>query len=129
MATASRAPAPSMTRCWPGASTTAPWRPSSACNSASNPMRYLLLLTILLTDATGAKPGFLVVVNQANPISSLSRQEVSDLFLKKTSEWPGLGRILPVDQPEGVAARESFNREIHRKSGPAIRAYWQLRIF
>ena len=93
-------------------------------------MRYLFLLTILLVDATtGAKPDFLVVVNQANPISSLSRQEVSDLFLKKTSEWPGLGRILPVDQPEGTAVRESFSKEIHRKSGPAVRAYWQQRIF
>jgi ABC-type phosphate transport system substrate-binding protein len=93
-------------------------------------MRYLLLLTILLADATtGAKPGFLVVVNQANPVSSLSRQELSDLFLKKSSEWPGLGRVLPVDQPEGAAVREIFNREIHRKTSSAVRAYWQQRVF
>jgi len=96
-------------------------------------MRYLLLLTVLLAGATnGAKPGFqgfLVVVNEANPVSSLSRQEISDLFLKKSSEWSGLGRVLPIDQPEGSAVRESFNREIHRKSNTAVRAYWQQRVF
>jgi len=93
-------------------------------------MRYLLLLTLLLADPTnGAKPGFRVVVNEANPVSSLSRQEISDLFLKKSSEWSGLGRVLPVDQTEGTAARESFNREIHRKSSTAVRAYWQQRVF
>jgi ABC-type phosphate transport system substrate-binding protein len=93
-------------------------------------MRYFLLLTILLADATsGDKPGFLVVVNQANPVSSLSRQELSDLFLKKSSEWPRIGRVLPVDQPEGATVRDSFNREIHRKTSSAVRAYWQQRVF
>jgi ABC-type phosphate transport system substrate-binding protein len=93
-------------------------------------MKHLLLLTILLADATtGAKPDFLVVVNPANPVSALSRQELSDLFLKKSSEWPRLGRVLPIDQAEGAAVRESFNREIHRKASSAVRAYWQQRIF
>jgi hypothetical protein len=37
--------------------------------------------------------------------------------------------VLPVDQLEEAAVRDGFNREIHRKSGTAIRAYWQQRIF
>jgi len=80
-------------------------------------------------DAKSTFSGFIVVVNEGNPVPSLSRPEISDLFLKKSSEWPKLGRVLPVDQPEGSAVRESFNREIHRKSSTAIRAYWQQRVF
>jgi ABC-type phosphate transport system substrate-binding protein len=93
-------------------------------------MRQLLLLTILLADPSGgAKPAFQIVVNEANPVSALSRQQVSDLFLKKNTQWPGLGLVLPVDQPEASAVRDSFNREIHGKSSSAVRAYWQQRIF
>jgi ABC-type phosphate transport system substrate-binding protein len=92
-------------------------------------MRSLILLTILIAAAPSAPPEMRVVVNQANPISSLSRQEVSDLFLKKTSRWEVLGLVMPVDQPEGTALREMLNREIHHKSLSAVRAYWQQRIF
>lgn len=92
-------------------------------------MRRLILLTILVGAVPGAPPELRVVVNEANPVSSLSRQEVSDLFLKKTSRWPQLGLVMPVDQPEGAAVRETLNREIHHKSLSAVRAYWQQRIF
>ena len=92
-------------------------------------MRRLILLTILVGAVPGAPPELRVVVNEANPVSSLSRQEVSDLFLKKTSRWAQLGLVMPVDQPEGAAVRETLNREIHHKSLSAVRAYWQQRIF
>src|SRR5260370_42076342 len=92
-------------------------------------MRRLILLTILVGVVPGAPPELRVVVNEANPVSSLSRQEVSDLFLKKTSRWAQLGLVMPVDQPEGAAVRETLNREIHHKSLSAVRADWQQRIF
>jgi ABC-type phosphate transport system substrate-binding protein len=92
-------------------------------------MRLLILLTILVGAAPSAPPELRVVVNQANPVSSLSRQEVSDLFLKKSSRWEVLGLVMPVDQPEATAVRDVLNREIHHKSLSAVRAYWQQRIF
>jgi ABC-type phosphate transport system substrate-binding protein len=91
--------------------------------------RSLLISMILAAAATPAAPPFTVVVNDANPISSLSEDEVSDLFLKKTSRWKDGSLVLPVDQGEDSHVRERFNHEVHRKSAAAVRAYWQQRIF
>jgi ABC-type phosphate transport system substrate-binding protein len=90
---------------------------------------YLVTL-LLLADATaGAEPGVRVVVNEANPVSSLSRDELSDRFLKKVSFWADGTLVLPVDQAEDAAVRDTFTREILRKSSSALRAYWHQRIF
>jgi ABC-type phosphate transport system substrate-binding protein len=93
--------------------------------------RVLLLAAVILLGAPSpaAEPELRVVVNDAIPVSSLSREELSALFLKKTTSWPEGTLVLPVDQFEGSQARDAFNRDIHHKSGSAVRAYWQQRIF
>jgi ABC-type phosphate transport system substrate-binding protein len=93
--------------------------------------RALLHAAAILLAAAGlpAELGLRVVVNEANPVSSLSREDVSELFLKKTTSWPDGTVVLPVDQFEESEAREAFNRNFHHKSGKAVRAYWQQRIF
>ncbi len=90
---------------------------------------FLLTAMILMAGAAPAAPSFLVVVNEANPISSLSQEELSDLFLKKSSRWGDGSLVVPVDQGEDSQVRERFNREVHRKSAAGVRAYWQQRIF
>ena len=84
---------------------------------------------IFAAGAAPAAPSFLVVVNEANPIASLTPDELSDLFLKKSSRWGDGSLVLPVDQGEDSHIRERFNREVHRKSAAGVRAYWQQRIF
>jgi ABC-type phosphate transport system substrate-binding protein len=89
----------------------------------------LRLISILLLAGATPANAFYVVVNAANPISSLSYSELSDLFLKKSSRWNDGGLVEPVDQRESSPVRETFNRDVHRKSAAAVRAFWQLRIF
>ena len=93
--------------------------------------RFLLQLGVLLLLAAkpAAEPGLRVVVNENNRVSSFSREELSELFLKKTTVWPDGTVVLPVDQFEDSETRAAFNRDIHGKSGGAVRAYWQQRIF
>jgi ABC-type phosphate transport system substrate-binding protein len=92
--------------------------------------RLFLMATIFLGGASlAADLPFHVVVNDANPVSSLTHDEVSELFLKKRSTWADGGLVLPIDQLEGSQLREIFTRQVHRKSAAAVRAYWQQRIF
>jgi ABC-type phosphate transport system substrate-binding protein len=92
--------------------------------------RYLATLVLLASTASAAADLSLrVVVNEANPTSSISLDELSDLFLKKTSQWSGGSRAVPVDQPQESRIHQSFTREVHRKSAAGLRAYWQQRIF
>jgi ABC-type phosphate transport system substrate-binding protein len=91
--------------------------------------RFLVISMLLVASAAPAAPAFLVVLNEANPITSLSPEELSDLFLKKSSRWSDGSLVVPVDQGEDSHIRERFNREVHRKSAAGVRAYWQQRIF
>jgi ABC-type phosphate transport system substrate-binding protein len=74
--------------------------------------------------------GVVLIVNSANPISALYRNEVEGLFLGKVYRWPGTGRdVLPVDQTDNSPARETFARDILKRSPEAIKAYWEQQIF
>ncbi len=103
---------------------------------------FLLLLSgALLLGAGGiagraglvgsaAAEAVVVVVNAANPAAELSADEVSKMFLKKTTRWPGKDeKVLPVDLVDSSALRESFSKQIHGKGTAAIKAYWQKMIF
>jgi len=83
-----------------------------------------------------AAPGFAteeaayrVVVNPANPVSSLPKSEVSDLFLRKRTRWEHGLAVVPVDQSEVAPVRHAFSKEVHGKSLGGVRVYWQQRIF
>jgi len=83
--------------------------------------------------ARGALP-FQVIVNDANPISSLSAESVSRLFLKKATTWDDAswengGKVLPVDRRSDSTVREQFTKEVHRRSVAAVKSYWQQMIF
>ena len=74
-------------------------------------------------------PGYGVVVNPAHPVSSLSRDEASKLFLKKTPKWSTGAEVVPVDLPEGSAVREAFTKGVLKKSVGAVKSYWQQQSF
>jgi ABC-type phosphate transport system substrate-binding protein len=69
-----------------------------------------------------------VVVNRANPVTSLDRREVSALFLRRSTRWDDGTPVLPVDGPDSPA-RESFSKEVHGKKAAAVRSYWLQIIF
>jgi ABC-type phosphate transport system substrate-binding protein len=72
---------------------------------------------------------YVVVVSDANPITSITRDELSRLFLKKVTVWRGVGTIVPVDQPESSPVRRTFTRDVHHREVPSVKNYWQQMIF
>jgi len=73
--------------------------------------------------------GYKVVVNPSNPVSSMSREAVARIFLKKTTKFPDGRSASPVDLPVSSSTRESFSKDVHGKSSSAVDAYWQQLIF
>lgn len=96
---------------------------------------YVLgVVAIALLLASGAPraedhPDFLVVVNTANPVRSLTTEDVSRLFLKEVTAWASGQQVLPVDQSENSSVRAAFTRQVLRRKIAAVKAYWQQRIF
>jgi ABC-type phosphate transport system substrate-binding protein len=95
-------------------------------------MKKLVLFALLALVASAAPAkaqAFTVVVNEANPVSSLSKDELSRIFLKKMTQWPTGGAIAAVDLGKGTSARESFSKTVHGRGVSAIESHWQQQIF
>jgi ABC-type phosphate transport system substrate-binding protein len=87
-----------------------------------------LTLALALPVRAAFAEDYRVIVNGASPVTALSRAEVSQLFLKKTTQWPGGQPVQPVE-PADRKLREHFAEGIHKKSLSAVRSYWNQLIF
>ncbi len=79
--------------------------------------------------SSAQQPGYQVVVNASNPVSMLSRADVSRIFLKRQPNWKHGGAILPVDLDHSSKTREAFTKAVHSRSVSAIGSFWQQQIF
>ncbi len=99
--------------------------------------RALAALAVALLLATAAalaqtetpEPGFVVVVNAANPIESLSVRGAADLFLRRTKTWPDNSVVHPVDQVATSSARRAFSLAVFGKEADAIVSFWFQQIY
>ena len=79
--------------------------------------------------AGDARP-YRVIVNAENPVGLLSPQELSRLFLSKTTTWAFNGQtVLPVEPGASSSVRTAFIREIHHKNPVDISVYWEQMVF
>jgi ABC-type phosphate transport system substrate-binding protein len=70
-----------------------------------------------------------VIVHPDNPITSVSRGFLRDVFLKKSTEWDGGEGILPVDLSWRFAERRVFTEQVLQKTAAQVKAYWNQQIF
>ena len=81
------------------------------------------------TPAAAQDEGYAVIVNTANPVVSLTRAQVADIFMKHTTRWERGGDIHPVDQPAVAAVRDAFSRAVHGKPSSAVASWWGQQMF
>jgi ABC-type phosphate transport system substrate-binding protein len=74
-------------------------------------------------------PDFRVVIHPDNPVSSISQEFVTDVFLKRTTRWHDGEAAHPADQRADANVRKSFSDSVLRRSVSAVKRYWQQRIF
>ncbi len=89
-----------------------------------------LLAAILIAFATDATAqSFKVIVNEANATETISKKELSEIFLKTKVKWDDGSSIQPVDLNAQSETREAFSQEIHGRGVGAIRNHWQQAAF
>ena len=74
-------------------------------------------------------PQFCIVVHRSNPMVSITRAELSAIYMRRRRSWRDGREIVPVDQPAASAVRERFSRAIHGKNVAYVTRYWQRLIF
>ena len=89
------------------------------------------LITLALGLVLGAPvwADVVAVVSLKNPLTSLSKSQVADIFLGKTVRFPDGTLAVPIDQEEGSAARNEFYATFTGKSPAQIKSHWTKIIF
>jgi ABC-type phosphate transport system substrate-binding protein len=80
-------------------------------------------------EAQSSALPFVVVVHESNPTTSISRDELSRIFLKKITVWRTKHTVAVVDQRESSRVREQFTRTVHRREVSSVASFWQQQIF
>jgi ABC-type phosphate transport system substrate-binding protein len=88
-------------------------------------------LAVLAFQVAGAQlpAGEVAVVSAKSTITTLSKTQMADIFLGKTTRFPDGAPAVPIDQSEGTRARDDFYIRIAGKSAAQMKAYWSKIIF
>jgi ABC-type phosphate transport system substrate-binding protein len=70
------------------------------------------------------EPGFVVIVNKANPVKTLSLADLRRIFMKQTRMWPHAESIVPVDWDATSPVREAFSKQVLARSVREMQDYW-----
>jgi ABC-type phosphate transport system substrate-binding protein len=102
--------------------------------SRANAAFLILVLVFVFMTAAGARvasgaEGFRIIVNPDNPVSSLDRRFLADVYLKKATRWSNDEAIRPVDLGPGSAVRRLFSDDVLKRSVSAVKSYWQQMVF
>lgn len=98
-------------------------------------IRFVVVAALLQTayaaenDNESLEDDIVVVVSRLNPVQSLTRSQVEDIFLGRTQQFPDGQRAVPIDQAERSDTRERFNLEILDRTSAQVRAHWSRILF
>jgi hypothetical protein len=99
-----------------------------------NRLRLLALCGLCLFGGAPAfggdpAPDFRVIVNASRSEVLLTREFLTDAFLKNVTRWPDAQPLQPVDQKGDTHARRKFSETVLKRSVQAVKTHWQQRIF
>ena len=93
----------------------------------------LLAGLVLTAGPQSSPPSFQVVVSNSNPASSIKRQDLAQLFLKKKSRWTDGKEVLPVDQTARSAVRGAFTKAVLKAEGMGhlsdVESFWLQQVY
>jgi ABC-type phosphate transport system substrate-binding protein len=95
-------------------------------------MHRVGLATVALTLAlsiSAVSADVVAVVSSKSPITTLSKNQVMNIFLGKTTRFPDGSSAVPIDQSEGSAARDEFYSRFAEMSPAQVKAFWAKIIF
>ncbi|MBE0612040.1 MAG: phosphate ABC transporter substrate-binding protein [Burkholderiales bacterium] len=79
--------------------------------------------------SAAASAEVVAVVAAKNPVSSLTKSQIADMFLGKMTRFPDGREVLPIDHVENSSERDEFYLSFTGKSPAQIKAFWSKIIF
>ena len=94
-----------------------------------NVFKRAALAATLLACTAAAQAEVVVVMSARSSVNSLSKAQVSQIFLAKSAALPDGSRAIPLDQTDGSAVRNDFYNRVAGKDAAQMRAYWSQLMF
>lgn len=88
---------------------------------------FAIILALLF--AQPAMADVVVIVNAANPVRSMSPEEVSALYLARSRTFPSGEFALVFDQPRDSALRKQFFKLVANMEIGRVNTYWSRLMF
>ncbi|MEP6729720.1 MAG: hypothetical protein ABJE10_03735 [bacterium] len=76
-----------------------------------------------------AQDRVVLIVNAANPVATITRDELSKMFLLRLTRWPNGQHVQPVDGNEMSPVRRHFSDTVLRMDVPSVKSFWQEIVF
>jgi ABC-type phosphate transport system substrate-binding protein len=92
-------------------------------------LAFALLIAGVASTSVADDGGYKVIVNPDNPASSVDRDFLRDVYLKKATEWSDGETTYPIDLASKFPERDRFTDQVIRKTAAQLRTYWNQQIF
>ncbi|RYZ85837.1 MAG: hypothetical protein EOO68_29660 [Moraxellaceae bacterium] len=89
----------------------------------------ILLLLTTLACSTAAWGDLLLIVNSNNPIASLQRKQVVDIFMGRATAFPNQQPAHTIDVANAKNLRATFYKNLTGKNEAQVDAYWATLVF
>jgi ABC-type phosphate transport system substrate-binding protein len=87
------------------------------------------MFCLMLVSWQSVATAFVVVVNKNNPIESLSKREVIDIYMGRFLTFPGGEHLQPLDLPSQSSLKNDFYVSLVNQDERKIKAYWARLLF
>lgn len=89
----------------------------------------LVLSAAAVAHAAGDAEALAVVVGRASPVTTVSLDEVREIYLRRRRVWPNGMAIVPINLPPDNPLRERFSQRALGRAPADLLSYWNARYF
>jgi len=90
-------------------------------------MTVYIIVTCIFSQLATAE--VVVIVNAKNTIVSISKSDLSRIFLGKADSYGDGAKAIPINQIFSSTTRKEFDKNLLRKTSMQIKAYWSKQMF
>jgi ABC-type phosphate transport system substrate-binding protein len=87
------------------------------------------IIWVLALTTAPAMADVVAVVSSKSAVTTLSKNQITDIFLGKVRRFPDGTAAVAIDQADGSAARDEFYMRLAGKTAAQLTAYWSKIIF
>ena len=86
-------------------------------------------LAALLSAAPAGAQTYRVIVNASNSTTTISKDDLARVYMKKLTTWKGGGETVVVDQGPRSPVRAQFSTQVLGRDVATMKNYWQQSLF